>query len=57
MNGEQFVCNNTKAVQVIDGVEYLVVQKEFNPRPVMMRKDILEKVVQNKSKKVLTRSK
>ena len=57
MNGEQFVCDNTKAVQVIDGVEYLVVRKEFNPRPVMMRKDILEKVVQNKSKKVLTRSK
>lgn len=55
MNGERFVCDNIKAVEVIDGVEYLVVRKEFNPRPVMMRKDVLEKVNQTTfSKKVVS---
>ena len=57
MNGERFVCDNTRAVEVIDGVEYLVVHSEFNLRPVMVRKDMLEKVAQNTSKKVLTTSK
>jgi hypothetical protein len=57
MNGERFVCDNTRAVQVIDGVEYLVVHSEFNLRPVMVRKDMLEKVAQNTSKKTLTTSK
>ena len=57
MNGERFVCDNTRAVQVIDGVEYLVVHSEFNMRPVMVRKDMLEKVAQNTSKKTLTTSK
>jgi hypothetical protein len=54
MNGERFVCDNTRAVKVIDGVEYLVVHSEFNLRPVMVRKDMLEKVAQNTSKKTLT---
>jgi hypothetical protein len=57
MNGERFVCDNTRAVKVIDGVEYLVVHSEFNLRPVMVRKDMLEKVAQNTSKKTLTTSK
>ena len=57
MNGERFVCDNTRAVEVIDGVEYLVVHSEFNLRPVMVRKDMLEKVAQNTSKKTLTTSK
>ena len=57
MNGEKFVCENTKAVEVIDGVEYLVVHSEFNMRPVMVRRDMLEKDTQNTSKKILTKSK
>jgi hypothetical protein len=57
MNGERFVCENTKAVEVIDGVEYLVVHSEFNMRPVMVRRDMLEKDIQNISKKILTKSK
>ena len=57
MNGERFVCDNTRAVQVIDGVEYLVVHSEFNMRPVMVRRDMLEKDTQNTSKKILTKSK
>tara|TARA_B110000503_G_C6945211_1_gene328693 strand:+ start:266 stop:466 length:201 start_codon:yes stop_codon:yes gene_type:complete len=57
MNGERFVCDNTKAVAVIDGVEYLVVHSEFNMRPVMVRRDMLEKDIQNISKKILTKSK
>ena len=51
MNGEQFVCDNTKAVQVIDGIEYLVVHREINNRPVMMRKDMLEKINQSTTPK------
>ena len=57
MNGERFVCDNTRAVQVIDGVEYLVVHSEFNMRPVMVRRDMLEKDTQNTSKKISTKSK
>ena len=57
MNGERFVCENIKAVEVIDGVEYLVVHSEYNLRPVMVRKDVLEKVSQNTFKKMLTTSK
>ena len=43
-NGEQVVCDDVRAVQVIDGVDYLVVHKQDNPRPFMMRKDALKKV-------------
>lgn len=60
MNGERFVCDNIKAVEVIDGVEYLVVHRQHNARPVMMRRDMLEKdntSIQNKTKKNLTTSK
>lgn len=53
MNGERFICEDTRAVEIIDGVEYLVVHREINQRPVMMRKDMLEKINQNTySKKV-----
>ena len=43
-NGERVVCNDTKAVQVIDGVEYLLVSKTVQDRKFLMRKDALEKV-------------
>ena len=43
-NGEQVVCDDVRAVQVIDGVDYLVVHKQDNPRTFMMRKDALKKV-------------
>ena len=43
-NGEQVICYNVRAVQVIDGIEYLIVHKKENPRPFMMRKDALKKV-------------
>ena len=43
-NGEQVVCDDVRAVQVIDGVDYLIVHKQDNPRPFMMRKDALKKV-------------
>ena len=43
-NGEQVVCDDVRAVQVIDGVDYLVVHKKDNPRAFMMRKDALKKV-------------
>ena len=43
-NGEQVVCDDVRAVQVIDGIDYLVVHKQDNPRPFMMRKDALKKI-------------
>lgn len=43
-NGERVVCDNIRDVRVIEGVDYLVVHKEENPRPFMMRKDALKKV-------------
>ena len=42
-NGEQVVCKDVKAVQVIDGIEYLLVTTKQN-RTHLMRKDALEKV-------------
>ena len=43
-NGERVVCNDTKAIQVIDGIEYLLVSKTIQDRKFLMRKDALEKV-------------
>jgi len=50
LNGEQFVCENIKEVQLIDGVEYIVVHRLNNDRNFLMRKDILEKDSSVKSK-------
>lgn len=50
MNGEQFVCENVKAVEVIDGVEYLVVHRYGNDRSFLMKKDVLEKVDTTKNR-------
>ena len=43
-NGEQVVCDDVRDVRVIDGIDYLVVHKQDNPSPFMMRKDALKKV-------------
>ena len=43
-NGEKVVCNDTKAVQVIDGIEYLLVSKTIQDRKFLMRKESLEKI-------------
>ena len=43
-NGEQVVCDDVRDVRVIDGVDYLVVHKQDNPRAFMMRKEALKKV-------------
>ena len=45
-NGQRVVCNDLKAVQVIDGIEYLLVSKTIQDRKFLMRKDALEKVKQ-----------
>ncbi len=43
-NGEKVVCKDIKAVQVIDGIEYLLVSKTIQDRKFLMRKDALEKI-------------
>jgi hypothetical protein len=43
-NNERVVCNDTKAVQLIDGIEYLLVSKTVQDRKFLMRKDALERV-------------
>lgn len=43
LNGERFVCEDTRAVEQIDGVEYLVVRRFGQDRRFLMRKDVLEK--------------
>ena len=43
-NGEQVVCDDVRDIRVIDGIDYLVVHKQDNPRAFMMRKDALKKV-------------
>jgi hypothetical protein len=48
LNGEKFICENLKDVRVIDGVEFLPVFHYANNRPVLLRKDILEKQTEKK---------
>ncbi len=43
LNGERFVCEDHRAVEQIDGVEYLVVRRFGQDRRFLMRKDVLEK--------------
>lgn len=52
LNGEQVVCDNTKLVETIDGVEYLLVRRYASDRQFLMRKDVLEKVVVTKKEKI-----
>ena len=44
LNGERFVCEDTRTVEQIDGVEYLIVHRPKENRKFKMRKDALEKV-------------
>jgi hypothetical protein len=44
INGERFICDDARTVEVIDGVEYLIVHRPNEHRIFKMRKDILEKV-------------
>ena len=43
LNGERFVCEDIRAVEHIDGVEYLVVHRPNEQRLFKMRRDALEK--------------
>jgi hypothetical protein len=43
-NNDRFVCEDVRAVENIDGVEYLIVHRLGEHRPFKMRKDALEKV-------------
>ena len=44
LNGERFVCEDTRIVETIDGVEYLVVHRPNEQRVFKMRRDALERV-------------
>jgi hypothetical protein len=48
LNGEQVICNDTRNVEVIDGVEYLLVRRPGTDRQFLMRKEVLEKISVNK---------
>jgi hypothetical protein len=41
MNGEIFICEDTRVVDTIDGVDYLLVKREDSPRVFKMRRDVL----------------
>jgi hypothetical protein len=43
LNGERFVCDDVRAVEYIDGVEYLVVHRPNETRQFKMRRDALVK--------------
>ena len=45
LNGEKFVCDNVREVEVIDDVEYLIVHRPNEQRTFKMRKDVLEKEI------------
>ena len=44
VNGERFVCEDHRTVDVIDGVEYLTVHRPNEQRSFKMRRDALEKI-------------
>ena len=44
VNGERFVCEDTRAVENIDEVEYLTVHRPDEHRQFKMRRDALEKI-------------
>jgi hypothetical protein len=49
-NNERFVCDDVRAVENIDGVEYLLVHRPNEQRIFKMRKDALERVKDERSK-------
>ena len=50
LNGEQVICEDTRNVEVIDGVEYLLVHRPGNARNFLMRKEVLQKISEKKTK-------
>ena len=50
MNGDKFVCDDVRLVEVIDGVEYIIVHRPNEQRTFKMRRDALEQVVEAKVK-------
>ena len=53
LNGERFICDDVRTVEVIDGVEYLIVHRPNEHRMFKMRRDVLEKdtaIVKGKSR-------
>ncbi len=47
-NRERFYCNNTKDIQLIDGVEYLRVFKLGTQRDCLIKKETLKKIPEPK---------
>ena len=43
-------CNNPREVEMIDGVEYLIVHRYGNDRSFLVKKDCLKKVIEPKKK-------
>ena len=43
-NNEHFICDNIRLTETIDGVEYIVVHRPNEQRPLKMRRDALEKI-------------
>ena len=43
-NNERFICDDLRATEEIDGVEYLIVHRPNEHRPLKMRRDALEKI-------------
>ncbi len=43
-NNEHFVCDDIRVTETIDGVEYIVVHRPHEHRPLKMRRDALEKI-------------
>ncbi len=43
-NNEHFVCDDIRMTETIDGVEYIVVHRPNEHRPLKMRRDALEKI-------------
>jgi hypothetical protein len=44
LNGEKFVCEDLRQVEMIDGIEFLYVHRPNEKRILKVRKDILEKI-------------
>ena len=50
LNGEQVVCDDTRNVEVIEGVDYLLVRRPGTDRRFLMRKEVLQKIPEKKIK-------
>jgi hypothetical protein len=44
MNSDKVVCDDTRKVETIDGVEYLLVRRPGTDRKFLMRKEALERI-------------